>query len=103
MTTVEDVVGTKIDAGPGDIEAERGYVLHWCEATENANPLYWDHEVAEALTGGWIAPPSMLSVWMRPLMFDPRRTETIRPLELHLDRKSVVLGKECRSRWSPYH
>ena len=20
-----------------------------------------------------------------------------------LDRKSVVLGKECRSRWSPYH
>ena len=20
-----------------------------------------------------------------------------------IDRKSVVLGKECRSRWSPYH
>ena len=21
----------------------------------------------------------------------------------HVDRKSVVVGKECRSRWSPYH
>src|SRR2546429_5282455 len=24
-------------------------------------------------------------------------------LASRLDRKSVVLGKECRSRWSPYH
>src|SRR5690606_40465804 len=23
--------------------------------------------------------------------------------QLYLDRKSVVVGKECRSRWSPYH
>ena len=22
---------------------------------------------------------------------------------LEVDRKSVVVGKECRSRWSPYH
>src|SRR2546426_6828299 len=30
----------------------------------------------------------------------------MRPLsiaERNLDRKSVVVGKECRSRWSPYH
>lgn len=101
MTAAEDLVGTSIDAGPGDVEAERGSVLHWCEATENANPLYWDHEVAEALTGGWIAPPSMLSVWMRPLLFDPRRAETIRPLELHFRLKDqldlpegIVTGNE---------
>jgi len=27
----------------------------------------------------------------------------LRPIEERTDRKSVVLGKECRSRWSPYH
>ena len=46
-----------IDAGPGDIECERGYITHWVESTENANPLYWDESVANDITGGWIAPP----------------------------------------------
>ena len=33
-----------------------------------------------------------------------KTTETVRKkLTLQRDRKSVVLGKECRSRWSPYH
>ena len=101
MTAVQDWVGTQIDAGPGDVTVERGYVLHWCEATENANPLYWDPDVADELTGGWIAPPTMLSVWMRPLMFDPRRSEAIRPLELHFRLKDafdlpegIVTGNE---------
>ena len=101
MTTAEELVGKTIDAGPGDIDVDRGYVLHWCEATENANPLYWDVDVAKAVAGEWIAPPSMLSVWMRPLMFDPRRAEPIRPLELHFQLKDelglpegIVTGNE---------
>ena len=101
MTATSDWVGTRIDAGPGDVAAERGHVLHWCEAVENANPLYWDPDVAETLTGGWIAPPTMLSVWMRPLLFDPRRCDPIRPLELHFRLKEafdlpegIVTGNE---------
>lgn len=88
---VEDWVGFELDAGPGDVVAERGHVLHWCESVEDANPLYWDESVAESLTDGWIAPPTMLSVWMRPLMFNPRRgpDETIRPLELHFRLKDA--------------
>ena len=31
----------------------------------------------------------MLSVWMRPLMFKPGRTEFIRPLELHFQLKDA--------------
>lgn len=81
--------GTELDAGPGDVMCERGYVLHWLEATENANPLYWDEDVAAELTDGWIAPPTMLSVWMRPLLFDPRRDEHVRPLELHFRLKDA--------------
>ena len=86
---VEEWVGFELDAGAGDVAAERGYVLHWCEAVEDANPIYWDEGVADEITGGWIAPPTMLSVWMRPLMFDPRRDEAIRPLELHFRLKDA--------------
>ena len=93
--------GASLDAGPGDVECERGYILHWAEATENANLLYWDEGVAQDVTGGWIAPPSMLSVWMRPLMFNPNAREQVRPLEMHFRLKDafdlpegIVTGNE---------
>ena len=91
MTTaeVDDWVGFELDAGEGDVAAERGHVLHWCESVEDANPIYWDEDAANEITGGWIAPPTMLSVWMRPLMFNPRRGEAIRPLELHFRLKDA--------------
>lgn len=75
---------------PGDVVCERGYILHWLEATENANPLYWDANVAEEVTGGWIAPPTMLSVWMRPLQFAPGREEPRMPLSLHFALKEAL-------------
>jgi len=93
--------GASLDAGAGDVECERGYILHWAEATENANLLYWDEAVAQDITGGWIAPPSMLSVWMRPLMFNPNAREQVRPLEMHFRLKDafalpegIVTGNE---------
>jgi acyl dehydratase len=88
-TAVEDWIGKEHTDAPGDIECERGYILHWLEATENANPLYWDEAVAKELTDGWIAPPSMLSVWMRPLQFVPGRKDTSMPLSLHFDLKDA--------------
>jgi uncharacterized protein len=87
---VADWVGVALDAGFGEIVAEQGYVLHWNEAVENANPIYWDAELCREVTGDLIAPPSMLSVWMRPLMFKPGREEFIRPLELHFRLKDAL-------------
>ncbi len=78
-----------LDAGFGDVGCEPGYISHWLEATENANALYWDDETAKELTGGPVAPPTMLSVWMRPLMFNPIRDEGIRPLEIHFQLKDA--------------
>ena len=87
---VRQWVGRTLNAGPGDMECERGHILHWCEATENANPLFWDQEAADEITGGWIAPPTMLSVWMRPLIWKPdEQGASIRPLELHFQLKDV--------------
>ena len=59
---VNSWVGRTLDAGPGDVVVEQGHIVHWCEATENGNPLFWDTEVAEELTKEPISPPTMLSV-----------------------------------------
>ncbi len=82
-------LGRTFDAGPGEAQVESGFVQHWLEATENANPLYWNPAVAEAVTGGPVAPPSMLSVWMRPLTWHPDRAAPRRPLELHFQLKEA--------------
>ncbi len=66
---------------------EMGYVLTTLSATQNGNPLYWDPEVAEALTGGPITLPTMVSVWFRPHDWSPGRTEPAVPLQLHFDLK----------------
>jgi acyl dehydratase len=89
----DDLVGTwtgvELENPLGDIACEPGYILHWLEATENANPLYWDPEHADQLSGGPVAPPSMLSVWMRPLVWKPDTPEANRPLELHFRMKEA--------------
>jgi acyl dehydratase len=74
----------------GDVEVERGAIMHWCEATENANPIFWDFAVASEVTGGPIAPPSMLSVWMRPLAWRPGGDEQAKPLSLHFALKEAL-------------
>jgi len=86
---VEDWVGRTLDAGEGEIVVEEGYIRPWLEATENANPLYWDDKTAQEIAGGPIAPPAMLSVWMRPLNWRPDRKDARRPLELHFQLKEA--------------
>jgi acyl dehydratase len=71
----------------GEFEVERGYVSTSCASVENGNPLYWDEAVARELTGGWIAPPTMLSVWFRPHHWAPARSGAAQPLQVHFDLK----------------
>jgi uncharacterized protein len=94
-------VGKELDAGPGDVACERAFIINWVEATQNANPLFWDDDVAAEVTDGPVAPPSMLSVWMRPLTFKPEGGSPIRPLEMHFRLKDafdlpegIVTGNE---------
>src|SRR5687767_5569063 len=44
-------------------------------------------------------------IWERGFGFEDveARVRATPDTPYHADRKSVVLGKECRSRWSPYH
>jgi acyl dehydratase len=73
----------------GEFPVERGYIWTSCASVENGNPLYWDDRVAQALTDGPIAPPSMVSVWFRPHHWAPGRTEVALPLQVHFDLKAL--------------
>jgi uncharacterized protein len=71
----------------GEFPVERGYIWTSCASVENGNPLYWDDEIAQQLTGGPIAPPSMISTWFRPHHWTPGRAEQKLPLQVHFDLK----------------
>ena len=85
---VTELIGTEQYHEVGEFPVERGYIWTSCASVENGNPLFWDDEVAVALTGGPIAPPSMVSVWFRPHHWAPGRTEQALPLQVHFDLKA---------------
>jgi acyl dehydratase len=72
----------------GEFPVEQGYIWTSCASVENGNPLFWDPDVATALTDGPIAPPTMLSVWFRPHHWAPGRKEEALPLQVHFDLKA---------------
>jgi acyl dehydratase len=90
-TAVPDEVTGWIDQvryeAQGEFPVERGYIWTSCASVENGNPLFWDDEVADAVTGGPIAMPTMLSVWFRPHHWAPGRAEQALPLQVHFDLK----------------
>ena len=55
----------------GEFDVERGYVFTTCASVENGNPLFWDEKVAQEVTGGWIAPPSITASCPPPLDLGP--------------------------------
>lgn len=82
-------VGVEQYETQGEFPVEQGYIWTTCASVENGNPLFWDPEVADELTGGPIAPPTMLSVWFRPHHWAPGRTEQALPLQVHFDLKAA--------------
>ncbi len=87
---VQGWIGQKKYEEWGEFDVERGYILTSCSSVQNGNPLFWDDKAAEELTGGPIAPPSMISVWFRPHYWSPGRTEEAVPLQLHFDLKATL-------------
>jgi acyl dehydratase len=84
---VDEMIGQVQYEEAGEFPVERGYIWTSCASVENGNPLFWDDAVAEAITGGPIAPPTMLSVWFRPHHWSPGRSEPAVPLQVHFDLK----------------
>ena len=87
---VTDRIGLVQYEEEGGFPVEHGYIWTTCASVENGNPLFWDDGVADALTDGPIAPPTMLSVWFRPHHWSPGRTEPAVPLQAHFDLKDEL-------------
>ena len=91
MSDVPEHITARIDEvqyqESGDFPVERGYIWTACASVENGNPLFWDDKVADDVTEGPIAPPSMLSTWFRPHHWAPGREKQALPLQVHFDLK----------------
>ena len=74
LAEIEQSIGAVQYEETGEFPVERGYIWTTCASVENGNPLFWDDEVAADISGGPIAPPTMLSVWFRPHHWAPGRT-----------------------------
>jgi uncharacterized protein len=84
---VQDLIGVVQYEEVGEFPVERGYIWTTCSSVENGNPLFWDDAVAEELTDGQIAPPTMLSVWFRRHRWAPGRTGETLAIQSHFDLK----------------
>ena len=87
---IERLIGATQYEETAEFPVEQGYVWTSCASVENGNPLFWDPAVAEELTGGPIAPPTMISTWFRPHHWAPGRTEQKLPLQIHFDLKEQL-------------
>jgi uncharacterized protein len=84
---IESFIGVPQYEEEGEFPVEQGYIWTSCSSVENGNPLFWDPEVAERVTGGPIAPPTTVSVWFRPHHWAPHRHAPRLPLQVHFDLK----------------
>jgi hypothetical protein len=87
---VQGWVGKERYQEEGEFPVEQGYIWTGCSSVEMGNPIYWEPEVADELTGGVIAPPTMISVWFRPHHWAPGRTRQLLPLQIHFDLKEIL-------------
>ena len=92
---VEGWIGQKRYETEGEFDVEQGYIFTTCSSVENGNPIYWDEKTANEITDGPIAPPAMISVWFRPHLWAPNRTEQAMPLQVHFDLKEIFALPEA--------
>ena len=88
--SVQALIGVQQYQEQSSFAIEMGYVYNTCAAVQNGNPLFWDEEVAREITEGWIAPPTMMSVWFRPHYWAPGASGEQKALRTHFDLKEML-------------
>jgi acyl dehydratase len=85
------LIGVRQYEEEAEFPVERGYIWTTCATAENGNPLFWDDDAASEITDGPIAPPTMLSVWLRAHHWAPgREAGSQLPLRIHFDLKEQL-------------
>lgn len=88
--TVTKLIGEVQYEQTAEFPVERGYIWTSCASVQNGNPLFWDDAIADEITGGPIAMPTMLSLWFRPHHWTPWRPTEGLPLQAHFDMKELL-------------
>lgn len=86
---VAAMIGEPMYPETATFPAERSYGYDTLAATMNGNPLFWDADVADELTGGPVLPPTTLSLWMRPHYWEPGASGEQVALKVHFDLKEI--------------
>ena len=86
---VQALIGVSQYHETATFPVERSYAYNTLAATQNGNPLYWDESVAQELTGGFVMPPTTLSLWMRPHYWEPGADGEQVALKVHFDLKAT--------------
>ena len=79
----------------GEFDVEKSYFWTACASVQNGNPLYWDEQLAQELTGGPTAPLTLLSAWFRPHYWMPDRESIPLPWQTHFDLKETLALPEA--------
>lgn len=82
-------------------------IRHWCEAMQDANPLYTDQEYARSSKyGSTIAPPTMLLSWSMEPLWPPRKAPS-GSLDQAMDRldkagfNQVIIARSTQKYFKP--
>jgi hypothetical protein len=86
---VAALIGVRQYEERAEFPVERAYIWNTLAAVHNGNPLFWDDAVASSITGGPVAPPTTLSLWMRPHYWSPGHAGERLALRVHFDMSST--------------
>lgn len=75
-TTLPDWEGFEIEQ-VSEVVVEQSLINAWLEAMRDGNPLYWNEEVANEITGGIIAPAPATLTFASTYRWSPRRPDEI--------------------------
>ena len=75
-TRLEDWEGFEIEADGAPV-VERGFIDHWLEAVREANPLYWNDDIAEEIAGSIVTPAPMIPTFLRNYRWSPKHPEMV--------------------------
>ena len=74
--TLEEWKGFEFD-NIAELTVERGFIDHWLEATRDANPVYWNDDIADEVSGGIVAPAPMALTFGMSYRWTPKRPDEV--------------------------
>lgn len=89
--SIEALLGQRQYPEVAAVAVDRSAIRNACAAVRNANPLFWDAEIAAEIIGGEMAPLTLLSSWLRPYYWTPDSDGAEQlALQAHFDVKRLL-------------